>query len=68
MSLSTSSTPYEGDQHRTDRRQWELDLQRYEALRDAGWIVHRVTNQQLSRPGQLVDRVRRSLESRRLTG
>ena len=34
---------YEGDHHRTDRRQFHRDIARYEALSDLGWIVIRVT-------------------------
>ncbi|OBG64936.1 hypothetical protein [Mycobacterium sp. E3339] len=34
---------YEGDHHRTDRRQFNRDIARYEALSDLGWIVIRVT-------------------------
>jgi very-short-patch-repair endonuclease len=34
---------YEGDHHRTDRRQFSRDIARYEALSDLGWIVIRVT-------------------------
>lgn len=34
---------YEGDQHRTDRQQWQQDLGRYSDLADAGWEVRRVS-------------------------
>lgn len=34
---------YEGDHHRTDRKQFNRDIARYEALSDLGWIVVRVT-------------------------
>lgn len=34
---------YEGDQHRTDRRQFHRDIARLEALTALGWIVVRVT-------------------------
>jgi very-short-patch-repair endonuclease len=34
---------YEGDHHRTDRRQFNRDIARYEALSDLGWIAIRVT-------------------------
>lgn len=34
---------YEGDHHRTDRRQFNRDIARYEALSDLGWIIVRVT-------------------------
>jgi hypothetical protein len=34
---------YEGDHHRTDRRQFNRDIRRAEALADFGWVVVRVT-------------------------
>jgi hypothetical protein len=34
---------YEGDHHRTDRRQLRRDIERYEALHTMGWIAIRVT-------------------------
>jgi hypothetical protein len=34
---------YEGDQHRTDRRQFNKDITRLEVLTDLGWVVVRVT-------------------------
>jgi hypothetical protein len=34
---------YEGDHHRTDRRQFNKDIRRAEALTDLGWIDVRVT-------------------------
>ncbi len=34
---------YEGDHHRTDRRQFRRDIARYEALPDLGWLTIRVT-------------------------
>lgn len=34
---------YEGDHHRTDRRQLRRDIERYEALDTMGWITIRVT-------------------------
>ncbi len=34
---------YEGDHHRTDRRQLRRDIERYEALDTMGWITVRVT-------------------------
>ncbi len=38
---------YEGDQHRTDRRQWNRDIHKYEAYRAAGWHVIRITAEHL---------------------
>jgi hypothetical protein len=34
---------YEGDHHRIDRRQFNRDIARFEALPDLGWITVRVT-------------------------
>ncbi len=34
---------YEGDHHRTDRRQFNRDIARFDALPDLGWIAVRVT-------------------------
>lgn len=34
---------YEGDHHRTDRRQFHRDIRRAEALADLGWAVIRIT-------------------------
>ena len=48
---------YEGDQHRTDRRQWENDIQRVRLLEALGWKVIRITASDLSdghRRGELM--------------
>jgi hypothetical protein len=34
---------YEGDHHRTDRRQFNRDIRRVDALTELGWVVIRVT-------------------------
>jgi hypothetical protein len=36
---------YEGDHHRTDRRQFNKDITRLETLTDLGWVVVRVTTE-----------------------
>jgi hypothetical protein len=41
---------YEGDHHRTDRRQWQNDIQRVRLLEGLGWKVIRITAADLSRP------------------
>ena len=46
---------YEGDHHRTDRRQFNKDIARYEALPDLGWTAIRVTSQDV--PGGILRRV-----------
>lgn len=58
---------YEGDHHRTDPRQWAVDIQRVERLAEAGWRVIRVTREDIFvQPSQFVARVRRALgEARR---
>lgn len=56
---------YEGDQHRTDRQQWRNDLWRYERFADAGWLVVRVSaDDVLRRPDFTVLRIRRLLSER----
>lgn len=56
---------YDGDHHRTDRRQWLRDIGRRRVLEDAGWLVIVVTaDDVLRRPEQLVERVRRAIASR----
>ncbi len=52
---------YDGDQHRTDRRQYVKDLQRIEMLERMGWIVVRVVAE--DGPGNIVRRVRAALEA-----
>lgn len=46
---------YEGDHHRTDRRQFNRDIARFEALPDLGWIAIRVTAEDV--PGEILRRV-----------
>ncbi|HEY5820987.1 MAG TPA: DUF559 domain-containing protein [Propionibacteriaceae bacterium] len=48
---------YDGDQHRTDRRQWNLDLDRDDAFDDLGYLTIRVTSARMRRPRDLVRRV-----------
>nr|WP_261742726.1 DUF559 domain-containing protein [Microbacterium testaceum] len=56
---------YEGRHHLTDARQWRRDIQRYEDLTRMGWIVIRVTSDDLFRhPATLVSRVRSAVASR----
>lgn len=50
---------YDGDQHRTDRRQYVKDIQRQEMLEELGWIVVRVVAE--DRPEGIVRRVRAAL-------
>ncbi len=46
---------YEGDQHRTDRRIFNKDIRRAEALTELGWIDVRVTVEDT--PGGIIGRV-----------
>lgn len=54
---------YEGDHHRTDRRQFNRDIARYEAVTtDLGWIVVRVTAEDV--PGGILRRVAKAWSRR----
>jgi very-short-patch-repair endonuclease len=53
---------YEGDHHRTDRRQSNRDIARYEALPDLGWIAIHVTSEDV--PGGILRRVAAAWERR----
>ncbi len=52
---------YEGDHHRTDRDQWQHDLERFSSLQEAGWIVLRATAADLRDPRGLLQRLARLL-------
>ncbi len=41
---------YDGDQHRSDRRQWRHDVTRRRSLTDEGWRVHVLTADDFARP------------------
>lgn len=45
---------YEGDQHRTDPRQWNVDIRRHEQLTADGCPVVRVTAQRMAHPRAVV--------------
>jgi uncharacterized protein DUF559 len=53
---------YDGDQHRTDRRQYVKDIRRAEMIQRLGWQVIRVINE--DRPNIIVQRVRDALACR----
>ncbi len=53
---------YDGDQHRTDRRQYVKDIRRAEMISRLGWQVTRVINE--DRPNVIVQRVRHALARR----
>lgn len=45
---------YEGDHHRTDKKQWNRDLEKYTGYQHLGWRILRVTQDLLyRRPGEL---------------
>jgi len=46
---------YDGDRHWTDRRQFNKDIARIEALTELGWVVVRVTAEDV--PGGILRRV-----------
>ncbi|MCV7168178.1 hypothetical protein [Mycobacterium stomatepiae] len=50
---------YDGDHHRTDRRQYIKDIRRLEMLAEMGWIVVRVVAE--DRPAAVVRRVRAAI-------
>ena len=53
---------YDGDQHRTSRRQYVRDMRRLKALEGLGWIVNRVIAE--DKPDDIVRRVRQALRRR----
>jgi hypothetical protein len=53
---------YDGDQHRTSRRQYVRDIRRLHELEDCGWIVVRVVAE--DRSAAVIDRVREALRRR----
>ena len=55
---------YEGDQHRTDQRQWRRDLTRTADIESEGLHVTRVNADDLRQESQLVARIARNLSRR----
>lgn len=56
---------YEGDGHRTDREQWRRDIQRQRELEDQGWLVIRLTQDDLAQgSAALITRIRSAIASR----
>jgi hypothetical protein len=53
---------YDGDQHRSDRRQYVKDIRRQEMLERMGWIIVRVVAE--DRPASILYRVRAALADR----
>jgi hypothetical protein len=48
---------YEGDQHRTDRWQWNRDIERHEIFTTDGWTILRITAERARQPRWVVQRV-----------
>ena len=53
---------FDGDHHRTDRRQWQIDVARREAVQEAGWVYVQLTAQMVTVPAY-ADRLVRRLAS-----
>jgi very-short-patch-repair endonuclease len=52
---------YDGDQHRSDRRQYVKDIRRAERLQEMGWTIVRVVSE--DSPGAVLRRVRAAIAS-----
>jgi very-short-patch-repair endonuclease len=53
---------YDGDQHRSDRRQYVKDIRRREMVDEFGWQVVRVVAE--DRPVDVIDRIYNALRRR----
>ncbi|MGP6169760.1 endonuclease domain-containing protein [Microbacterium sp. A196] len=56
---------YEGDGHRTDKKQWRTDIQRQRYLESEGWVVIRLTQADLEAKELLITSIRRAIAARR---
>jgi Protein of unknown function (DUF559) len=56
---SMVAVEYDGDQHRSDRRQYVKDVRRLEMLEEMGWIIIRVVAE--DRPAAVLRRVRTAI-------
>ena len=54
---------YEGDQHRTDRHQWNRDIDRQEDFARDQWTLIRVTSERARWPRQVVHAVYQALRA-----
>ena len=59
---------YEGDQHRTDRQQWNIDIDRAEEFTAEGYLVIRITAARMRRPRHVVGTVFAALRQRGYRG
>lgn len=55
---------YEGDHHRTDREQWQRDLERFSRMQEAGWLCLRASARDYRRPARLLSQLLRVLAAR----
>jgi very-short-patch-repair endonuclease len=56
---------YDGDHHRSDRRQYVRDIRRQELIEELGWLLIRVVAE--DHPGDVLRRVRRAIAAREST-
>jgi len=54
---------YDGDYHRTDRRAWQVDVERRQRLEDAGWRILTVTAATLRHPTSFLFRLATALNA-----
>ena len=59
---------YEGDQHRTDKLQWNIDIDRVDEFTAEGYLVLRITAARMRRPRSMVAKVFAELRRRGYTG
>lgn len=55
---------YQGDQHRSDKRQWRSDIGRTRALQAAGWLVIFASADDIARPHSVLASIRAALADR----
>jgi len=53
---------YDGDQHRTDKDQYYLDVKRLERITREGWRVIRINRQHMASPSALAALIREALD------
>lgn len=59
---------YEGDQHMTDRQQWNIDIDRPEEFTAEGYLIIRITAARMRRPRNVVGKVFAALRQRGYAG
>lgn len=58
------SMDYEGDQHRTDKKQWRRDIVRFRRLGAIGWDAKRYTADDIESPASFLAELRESIARR----